>query len=171
MFKHSKGLYILILVSLLINGAYAGETKSKIARKSGEAHAVFLTLLKDVVEKLDNGVGRVSMEGSAGFGKSCKADFFISAETTYIVLATSDNNLFDEFYVDHPKQSFSNILFQSFIKNGKKETLRIDEKNGGGYSITRKGDKLSIIRMKDKNEFPECRFSLSDAKVFPGETE
>lgn len=170
MFKELKGLFALILITLLISGAHAGEKKTTIARKSGEVHSVFLKLLGDITGRLDSGVGRVTMEGSAGFGKSCKADLFVSKETTYIVLTNSDNNIFDEFYVDHPKQSFSNILFQSLIKDGKRETLRVDEKDGG-YSVSKKGDKLSIGRWKRKKEFPECRFDLSDAKVFPGETE
>lgn len=166
----TKFFTLSLAVTLLALPAISEAKRSKIPRQAGAVHSEFKKLIDDIILQFDDGVGRVELVGSSSFTNRCYADLYISEETTYVTLKADANGFYEEFYIDHPKQSFSTILFQNVTTKGEVVSIRVDEKNGG-YSIEREEDTLKINRRVDKKKSPACKFSLKKAKLYSGETE
>jgi len=143
--------------------------RKKIPRKAGAVHEEFVAMLQDLVEGFHSGVGRIELVGLSA-KKTCHADLFLGADSSYIALYVDDLDYAEEFYLDHPALTFKDILFQYRVVEDKAVSLVVNKKKGQ-YLISRRGDQLSILVETDGRESPECRFGLSDARVFDGETE
>ena len=168
--KYSWATPLLLICSLTLVTESAFAKRNKIPRHAGAVHNEFKKLIDDLILQFDDGVGRVELVGSSSFTNRCYADLFISEETTYVTLKADANKFYEEFYIDHPKQSFSNILFQNVTTKGPQIAIRVDEKNGG-YAIEREEDVLKIHRRVGKKKSPACKFPLKKAKLYSGETE
>ncbi|PCJ12817.1 MAG: hypothetical protein COB04_17225 [Gammaproteobacteria bacterium] len=149
----------------------ASGVRNKIPRKAGAVHNEFVAMLEDLVGNFKAGVGRIELIAITD-DQSCRADLFLGTDSSYVALyADEQSNAYgEEFYLDHPKLTFKDILFQYRIVDEAAVSLVVNKKKGQ-YLITREGDQLSILVDNQGKESPECIFDLSDARIFDGETE
>ncbi len=149
--------------------AFADSTVVKVPRENGAVHQEFKNLLNETLSKFRSGVGRVELVGKAG-GETCNANFYTSGETTFVTMNVEDGDFYNEFYIDHPHQSFKKILFQNLIMNDENVELKVVQRDGG-YSIVTDGKSLKLSSKAHGVESPTCRFSLAKATLHEGETE
>jgi len=161
----------LTLISLAITPfALADKSKTvKIERTNGALHSEFIELIQAQVAELKSGSGRIALKGGAGF-RICTADLYVSEETTFVSLSVGSIDFIDEFYIDHPAESFKSILFQNRTSSSKKTVIQVDRRDGG-FMIRREGDNLFISTRKKEKSSPECKFALNTASYYDGESE
>ena len=150
--------------------AQADGTVVKVPRENGAVHQEFKSLLSETLSKFRSGVGRVELAGKAANNKSCNANFYTSGETTFVTMTVDNDKFYNEFYIDHPHQSFKQVLFQNLIMNDKNVELKVVQRNGG-YSIITDGKELKLSSRNRSGESPTCQFSLAQATLHEGETE
>jgi len=150
----------------------ADSTIVKVPRENGAVHQEFKNLLNDTLSKFRSGVGRVELTGTASNDQSCNANFYTTGETTFVTMAVNDSNgeFYNEFYIDHPHQSFKKVLFQNLIMNDENVELKVVQRDGG-YSIITDGKSLKLSSKARGAESPTCQFSLAQATLHEGETE
>ncbi len=161
--------FALLSVLLASSIAHADSTIVKVPRENGAVHQEFKNLLNDTISKFRSGVGRIEMKGSAG-KDTCSANFYTTNETTFVTLDVDDGQFYTEFYIDHPHQSFKQILFQNLIMNDENVELKVVERDGG-YSIITDGNTLTMSSKSGQQQSPNCQFSLAKATLHEGETE
>ncbi|CBL47365.1 hypothetical protein HDN1F_37820 [gamma proteobacterium HdN1] len=146
------------------------ETTIKIPRENGALHQEFRNLLANKIKEFKTGVGRMSLLGNADKG-SCVANFFINTDTTFVTMEISKAHYYTEFYIDHPTQSFRNVLFQSLLLGDDGAELTVTKRDGD-YSIQTDGQQLILSTRAPRAKDPiRCTFDLSTAQMFDGETE
>lgn len=148
----------------------ADSTIVKVPRENGAVHEEFKNLLNDTISQFRSGVGRVALEGKADNNKSCEANFYTNGDTTFVTMNVGNNDFYNEFYIDHPHQSFKKVLFQNLIMKDDNVELKVVERDGS-YSIITDGSQLTLSSKDQKEESPICQFSLAKAQLFEGETE
>jgi hypothetical protein len=92
-----------------------------------------------------------------------------SLATVYVIVDSGKGKLSTEFYVDHPHDSFKDVLFQALVKQGSSAELAVDKKSGG-YKFISNGKRLTI-EVKQKGDSASCEFDLSKVVLVSGETE
>ncbi len=159
-----------MMFALLGSGiALADSTIVKVPRENGAVHQEFKNLLNDTISKFRSGVGRIEMKG--GVGKdTCAANFYTTNETTFVTLDVDGGKYYTEFYIDHPHQSFKQILFQNLIMSDDNVELKVVERDGG-YSIVTDGKTLTLTSKTSQGQSPACEFALAQATLHEGETE
>ena len=150
--------------------AIADSTIVKVPRENGAVHQEFKNLLNETLSKFRSGVGRVELVGKASNNETCNANFYTSGETTFVTMTVKDGDFYNEFYIDHPHQSFKKILFQNLIMNDENVELKVVQRDGG-YSIVTDGKNLSLSSKTHGVESPTCQFALAKATLHEGETE
>ncbi|MEE2730380.1 MAG: hypothetical protein VYA55_06125 [Pseudomonadota bacterium] len=150
--------------------AMADSTIVKVPRENGAVHQEFKNLLNETLSKFRSGIGRVELVGNAGSNTTCNANFYTSGETTFVTMAVADGDFYNEFYIDHPHQSFKKILFQNLIMSDENVELKVVQRDGG-YSIVTDGKSLKLSSKSHGVESPTCQFSLAQATLHEGETE
>ena len=161
----------LCVATLLGSSAVlADSTIVKVPRENGAVHQEFKNLLNDTLSKFRSGVGRVELVGKDSKNETCNANFYTSGETTFVTMAVDDGDFYNEFYIDHPHQSFKKILFQNLIMNDENVELKVVQRDGG-YSIVTDGKSLKLSSKSRGVESPTCQFSLAQATLHEGETE
>lgn len=143
--------------------------REKIPRQAGAVQEEFKSMLNDVRKQFKSGIGRIELVGVANTS-SCHADLYLGDNSSYIALYSDDLAYSEEFYLDHPVQAFKDVLFQYRVTLKESVSLVVNKKHGQ-YLITRQGDMLTVLVDSKGLESPECRFKLSDARVYDGETE
>jgi hypothetical protein len=156
-------------IMLTAGSAVQADSIVKVPRESGALHQEFKNLLNQQISQFDEGVGRIHLKGKAGV-RDCEANFFTNEETTFVTLNVDNQRFYDEFYIDHPSQSFRNILFQNLIMNDEGVVLQVVRRDGG-YSITTDGDRLVLSAKNDQGNESSCEFNLTQAALFDGEME
>lgn len=166
----TRMMRLSLLAALGISSvALADNTVVKVPRENGAVHQEFKNLLNETLSKFRSGVGRIEMKG--GVGKSiCAANFYATQETTFVTLDVDGGKYYTEFYIDHPHQSFKQILFQNLIMNDDNVELKVVERDGG-YSIITDGKTLTLTSKSSTGQSPACEFSLAQATLHEGETE
>jgi hypothetical protein len=149
--------------------AMADSTIVKVPRENGAVHQEFKNLLNETLSKFRSGVGRVELIGKAN-NKSCNASFYTTGETTFVTMNVEDGDFYNEFYIDHPHQSFKKVLFQNLIMNDENVELKVVQRDGG-YSIVTDGKSLRLSSKARGSASPTCQFSLAQATLHEGETE
>ena len=167
--KTTMTRFSLVAAVLASSVALADSTIVKVPRENGAVHQEFKNLLNDTISKFRSGVGRIEMKGAAG-KDTCQANFYTTDETTFVTLDVDNGQYYTEFYIDHPHQSFKQILFQNLIMDNKNVELKVVERDGG-YSITTDGHTLTLISKTGDAQSPPCKFSLAKANLYEGETE
>lgn len=163
----TTGLCIATMLGTSV--ALADSTIVKVPRENGAVHQEFKNLLNETLSKFRSGIGRVELTGKAG-SETCNANFYTSGETTFVTMAVEDGDFYNEFYIDHPHQSFKKILFQNLIMNDENVELKVVQRDGG-YSIVTDGKSLKLSSKSRGVESPTCQFSLAQAMLHEGETE
>lgn len=149
--------------------AMADSTVVKVPRENGAVHQEFKNLLSETISKFRSGVGRIEMNGNSG-KDTCAANFYTTKDTTFVTLDVDNGQYYTEFYIDHPHQSFKQILFQNLIMNDNNVELKVVERDGG-YSIITDGSTLTLQSKTGQDQSPPCQFSLAKATLHEGETE
>jgi hypothetical protein len=152
------------------NLALADDTIVKVPRENGAVHQEFKNLLNDTISKFRSGVGRVELIGKASNNKSCEANFYTNGDTTFVTMNVGSADFYNEFYIDHPHQSFKKVLFQNLIMKDDNVELKVVERDSS-YSIITDGSKLKLSSKERNTESPVCQFSLAQAQLYEGETE
>lgn len=158
-----------LLFSCFSSGIAYAETQS-LPRKSGAVHDQFKTMLKQQIQQFKRGVGRIAVEGKSNRKDTCSLNLYTNKQTTFVAMEIENQRFYDEFYIDHPSQSFRPILFQNLEKNGAVSTLSVIKK-GGSYSITAADHSLTISSKNGQGNSTSCTFDLKSASYFEGETE
>ena len=161
--------FSLLAAVLTSSVALADSTIVKVPRENGAVNQEFKNLLNETISKFRSGVGRIEMKGSAG-KDTCSANFYTTNETTFVTLDVDDGQYYTEFYIDHPHQSFKQILFQNLIMSDDNVELKVVERDGG-YSIITDGSTLTMSSKTGQQQSPACQFSLAKATLHEGETE
>jgi len=164
----TTGYFIAAL--LACSNALADSTVIKVPRENGAVHQEFKNMLNDTLSKFRSGVGRVELVGKARNNSTCNANFYTTGETTFVTMAAEDGDFYNEFYIDHPHQSFKKILFQNLIMSDNNVELKVVQRDGG-YSITTDGKTLTLTSKNHGSDSPTCQFSLAKAQLHEGETE
>jgi len=167
--KFSKITILFLMNLLIISAAQVNAERIRFDRKHGEVNAALQEMLSKQVSTFSGGVGKIDLGREGNSKSSCVADLFVSPDTVYVVVESSKNKGRSEFYVDHPDDSFKDILFQALVKLESRSELSVDKKSGG-YKFISDGDKLSI-EVKQKGDVIECEFDLSKSILLSGETE
>ena len=161
--------FSLLAVMLGSGVALADNTIVKVPRENGAVHQEFKNLLNDTISKFRSGGGRIEMQGGAG-KDTCAANFYTTNETTFVTLDVDGGKYYTEFYIDHPHQSFKQILFQNLIMSDDNVELKVVERDGG-YSIVTDGKTLTLTSKTSQGQSPACEFALAQAMLYEGETE
>ncbi|MBL4866450.1 MAG: hypothetical protein JKY67_08750 [Pseudomonadales bacterium] len=169
--KNNYLLHALVISSIAATGLVLGGDSNiiQIERRNGALHQEFVQLIQEQVKLLESGSGRITLTGGSGF-RICTADLYISEQTTFVSLNVDSLGYVDEFYIDHPSETFKSILFQNKINAKDSTELNVDRRNGG-FTIKLENNSLVIQSRKKTSKSPECRFLLSKAHYFDGETE
>lgn len=163
-------LSMALLASLLGAGLARAETVIKIPRENGAVHQEFRNLLAEKIKHFRNGVGRMELLGNASGGR-CVANFYTNTDTTFVTVDIGKGSYYTEFYIDHPTQSFRNVLFQNLTLNDEGTELKV-VKRDGDYAIQTDGQRLVLsTRAPQAKEATSCTFDLNTAKLYDGETE
>lgn len=155
---------LLLLASTQINAE-----RIRLDRKHGEVNSALQAILSKQIEMFSGGVGKIDLGRESNGKATCVADLFVSPDTVYIVIESLKTKARAEFYVDHPDDSFKDILFQALIKEDNKSELSVDKKSGG-YKFASDGSKLNI-EVKQQGDVFECEFDLDKSVLLSGETE
>ena len=159
-----------LITTLGINLAQADSTIVKVPRENGAVHQEFKNLLNETISKFRSGIGRVELIGKASNNKSCEANFYTNGDTTFVTMNVDSGEFYNEFYIDHPHQSFKKVLFQNLIMKDDNVELKVVERDSS-YSIVTDGSKLELTSKPNNNESSTCQFSLAAAQLHDGETE
>lgn len=160
---------LILTISLLVTASVGTAERIRLDRKHGQVNAAFQEILAKQIAMFKGGVGKIDL-GREGNGKSsCVADFFVSPDTVYVVVESLKSKVRAEFYVDHPDDSFKDILFQALVKQENLIELSVDKKTGG-YKFISKGQILTV-EVKQQGDILQCEFDLSKSVLLPGETE
>lgn len=162
-------LFTASITLFAVAGTTQAESIVKVPRESGALHQEFKNLLNQQISQFETGVGRINLQGKAG-SRACEANFYTNQETTFVSMNVGDQRFYEEFYIDHPSQSFRNILFQNLILNDEGVVLQVVRRDGG-YSITTDGEKLVLSAKNDQGDESRCEFSLTQAALYDGEME
>lgn len=163
-------LSLLLPALLLLSLPLHAETVIKIPRENGAVHQEFRNLLADKIRQFKSGIGRMEMLGNAD-GTRCIANFYTNLDTTFVTLDVDNGEYYNEFYIDHPTQSFRTVLFQNLTLNDEGTELKV-VKRDGDYAIQTDGQRLVVSARDPKDrEATSCTFDLSTARLFEGETE
>ena len=164
------GIRLVAATSLLMLPALSNaEEFKKVPRENGAVHQEFRVILKSTLDQFRSGVGRVEIPGKSDENNVCLVNLYTTQETTYVTLDSSQDNFYNEFYIDHPRENFNQILFQNVIRDKKKTALNVVQRDGS-YAIESDGKQLKVTTTSD-NVTHSCQFELSQAKWFEGETE
>lgn len=166
--KIKKGL-TLAASCLVLSIPVMAENIVKVPRENGALHQEFKNLLNDYISKFDSGVGRIHLSGKSG-SDSCEVDFYTNDDTTFVTLNVDKGGFYNEFYIDHPTQSFRKILFQNLIMRDDGVELKVVRRDGG-YSILTDGEKLVLASKSEQGKDSSCEFKLTHAALYNGETE
>ncbi len=157
-----------LLAAAMALPAYA-DNVMKVPRERGAVHQEFKTLLSDYLKEFQSGVGRIALKGDAR-GDECQVDFYTNQNTTFVTVNVDDGDFYNEFYIDHPTQSFRQVLFQNLTMRDDGVELKV-VKRDGGYSILTDGKSLTLTTKVDSGKDSTCTFNLAQASFFEGETE
>lgn len=160
----------LMIASLAATPALADSTVVKVPRENGAVHQEFKNMLSDTLSQFHSGVGRVELSGKASNNETCNANFYTSGNTTFVTMTIDEGKYYNEFYIDHPQQSFKKILFQNLIMDDDNVELKVVQRDGG-YSIITDGKELKLSSKSRAGQSPTCKFSLAQASLHEGETE
>lgn len=161
-------IFASLLILVLVSPVSAGN-RQRLERKHGVVNHALQDMLSAQIGTFPSGIGKIEMGRGNGFKANCTADIFVSSDTMFVALESKKTSVKAEFYVDHPYDSFRNVLFQALVTQGNETELSVDQKTGG-YKFKVKGSKLEI-EVKQKGTVTSCAFDLSKAVLFPGETE
>lgn len=159
----------MLLNMLLLAATQANAERIRLDRKHGEVNSAFQSILSKQIAMFSDGVGKIDLGRESNSKGSCVADLFVSPDTVYVVVESLKTKARAEFYVDHPDDSFKDILFQALVKQDKYSELSVDKKSGG-YKFTSDGTKLGV-EVKQQGEVIECEFELDKSVLLSGETE
>ena len=148
---------LMALTPLCLSTLVFAEDIRKIPRENGAVHKEFRILIDDYVKKFKTGIGRIALEG----GDDCKVDFYTNKETTFVTINIDEGDFYNEFYIDHPTQSFRKILFQNLITHDNGQELKV-VKRDEGYSIIREGQSVTLACIINKQE---CRFEIEALSI------
>ena len=168
MIKKTRFLSATLLAAAISPLAIA-DNVIKVPRESGAVHSEFKTLLSDYVSQFKSGVGRIALEGKSG-GDRCHVDFYTNDNTTFVTVNVDNGDFYNEFYIDHPTQSFRKILFQNLTMREDGVKLEV-VKRDGGYSILTDGQRLTVTTKVKTGDDSSCTFNLAKADFFEGQTE
>ena len=168
MTKITTALTSSLLAAALVAPAMA-ENVVKVPRERGAVHQEFKTLLSDYLKKFDSGVGRIALKGEAR-GDACEVDFYTNEDTTFVTVNVDNGDFYNEFYIDHPSQSFRKVLFQNLTMHDEGVELKV-VKRDGGYSIMTDGKTLKLTTKADSGKDSTCTLNLAKASFYEGETE
>lgn len=162
-----------VLTSTLLAAALAvpafADNVVKVPRERGAVHQEFKTLLSDYIKEFESGVGRIALKGDAR-GDECQVDFYTNQDTTFVTVNVDNGDFYNEFYIDHPTQSFRQVLFQNLTMRDDGVELKVIKRDGG-YSILTDGKSLTLTTKADSGKDSTCTFNLAKASFFEGETE
>ncbi len=150
--------------------AQADTTVVKVPRENGAVHQEFKNLLNETISQFRSGVGRVELTGKSPDDKVCNANLYTNGDTTFVTMTVDQDKFYNEFYIDHPHQSFKQVLFQNLIMSDKNVELKVVQRDGG-YSIITDGKELKLSSRNREGSSPICQFSLAQATLHEGETE
>lgn len=167
----------LVLMAGLMAGGCLGlsaqvsaDTVARIARESGAVHEEFRNLMASSVQLLKSGTGRLEFHGQSG-GDACTVNFFTNPQTTYVTFDADNGDYYTEFYIDHPTQSFTPILFQNVRMSDAGTAIEVLGRNGD-WSVQTDGEKLVVSSRKAKaREAVTCELTLAEVKAHDGEQE
>lgn len=165
-------LLLVLFVGLSISQFSVAETVVNIPRENGALHQEFKNLLHEQISQFENGIGRIELLGKSEKKKDCVANFYTHEDSTFLSIDVSADNMYREFYIDHPTQSFKPILFQKLILSDDGVEIKV-VKRRFTFSIKSDGETLAIhtkSRSK-KDKTPSCRFNLTEINLYEGETE
>ncbi len=155
---------------LLLSSTSMAASIEKVPRENGAVHEEFKSILKRTISQFRSGVGRIQIPGKSKQNRACLVNFYTTGETTFVTLDVEDENFYNEFYVDHPHENFKQILFQNVIKNDDSVELKVVQRDGG-YSFSSDGKYLTVTSTKPNEKSESCKFTLSKAELYEGETE
>lgn len=167
---HRNAPLIALALSTSLLSASAMAQTTSLPRKSGSVHAEFKTMLKDQIKTFRQGVGRIAIAGTSANQQACNVNIYTNRTTTFVTLSTDKGRFYDEFYIDHPSQSFRSILFQNVKKTEAGQTLNVTKK-GSSFSIGAQDEKLTVSSKNTQGRSTTCTFNLKTAAYFEGETE
>lgn len=160
---------VLIAFGLVLAFAPLSAERIRLDRESGVVNKALQEMLSEQIANLNGGVGKLAFGLNAEAGGDCSADLFVSPDTVYAVVEMKKAKSRTEFYVDHPYDSFKDILFQALVKQGEQTELSVDKKSSG-YKFIKKGNNLDIV-IKQGGDSVECKFNLAKAELVSGATE
>ncbi len=141
----------------------------RLDREHGVVNQALQEMLADQVSSFSGGVGKIELGRTASSKSDCMVDMFVSLDTVYITFDSKKTRLYTEFYVDHPNDSFKDVLFQALIKQGDERILSVDKKTGS-YKI--RVNKMNLdVTVKQGDKEAQCEFDLGSALLIGGETE
>jgi hypothetical protein len=158
-----------ITTSFLMTTVVAKAERIRLDRKHGEVNTAFQAILSKQISMFKGGVGKIDLGRESNSKGACVADMFVSPDTVYVVIESLKTKVRAEFYVDHPDDSFKDILFQALVKQDNLTELSVDKKTGG-YKFISKGEILTV-EVKQNGEILECEFDLGKSILLAGETE
>ena len=165
LFKLSKCLFVIICI-LSVNLNISAE-RIRLDRKHGAVNNALQDMLAEQIAKFSEKQGKIELGRTGGNKSNCMADLFVSPETVFVVIDAAKSKA--EFYVDHPHDSFKDVLFQALVKQGEQSELSVDKKTES-YKFAKDGNNLTI-KVKQQGDLVECKFNLSKATLVSGETE
>ena len=165
--KYSVIVSLLCVMFSMSLSSYA--ERIRLDRKHGTVNQALQTMLVEQVSVFGGGVGKLEFGRGNDSRGDCTADLFVSPDTIFTVVESRKAKARAEFYVDHPKDSFKNVLFQALTKQGNQSSLSVDKKTGG-YKFISNGKKLTI-EVKEQSKLIQCEFELSKVVLIAGETE
>ena len=159
--------FAVVLYFTLITTVQA--ERIRLDRKQGVVNEALQQMLASQIASFPKGVGKLELGREHDSKGACMVDLFVSPKTVYTVVEMKRGGERAEFYVDHPDDSFKDVLFQTLVKEADMSELAVDKKLSS-YKFRVKGNNLSI-EVKSQGKVIECEFDLSKAVLLPGETE
>jgi hypothetical protein len=153
-----------------VPGVATADTVARIARESGAVHEEFRNLMASSIQLLTSGTGRLEFRGQSG-GDACTVNFFTNPQTTYVTFDVGAGGYYTEFYIDHPSQSFTPILFQNIRMSDRGTAIEVLGRNGD-WSVQTDGETLMVSSRKARAREPvTCELALAGVKAHDGEME
>lgn len=165
--KIEQLLFSVVLCFIFIATVQA--ERIRLDRKQGVVNEALQQMLVSQIASFPKGVGKLELGRVNDAKAACMVDLFVSPKTVYTVVEMKKGGERSEFYVDHPDDSFKDVLFQTLVKEADMSELAVDKKLSS-YKFRIKGNDLSI-EVKSQGKVIECEFDLSKAVLLPGETE
>ncbi len=160
-------LLSVTLFMVLIPSAQA--ERIRLDRKQGVVNDELQQMLTTQTAFFSKGVGKIEMGREKDSKSACVVDLFVSPKTVYAVIVSKKGTERAEFYVDHPDDSFKDVLFQNLVKESDMSELSVDKKLSS-YKFLVKGNNLTI-EVKSQEKVMTCELDLSKAVLLSGETE